>query len=403
MLDAQRRLFLQRTLAGAAALSLTPAALAGPFVPPRAVRVALAGCGRQGRDLLKELATFENVTVTAVCDPVESRLSSGARRAGDVNSYATIDALLAGESDLDAVFVASSTHTHRAIVEACAARGLAIYCEAPLAHTTEDARAIAAAAAGSAGVFQSGLLGRVNPIYKLANKFYRSGSIRSAIALRAQWNKKTSWRASSSNAEVLDWKLDPKVSLGLAGEVATHQIDSLSWFVRRKPLSVRGHGTIALYDDGRELADTIQLDVDFGEGLRLGFEASLANSFESTYEVIRGTMGTMKLAWTAGWLFKEADAETQGWEVYANRQQFHDEEGITLIADATKLAAQDKLKDGVGLPYPPLYYGIESFLKSVTEGADVACTANEGLASTLVGIAASHAVRSGEEVQVEEV
>ena len=31
-------------------------------------------------------------------------------------------------------------------------------------------------------------------------------------------------------------------------------------------------------------------------------------------------------------MFKEADAPTQGWEVYANRQQFHNAEGITLIA-----------------------------------------------------------------------
>ena len=40
-------------------------------------------------------------------------------------------------------------------------------------------------------------------------------------------------------------------------------------------------------------------------------------------------------------------------------QQFHDEQGITLIADATKLAAQGKLKEGIGLPHPELYYGLE--------------------------------------------
>jgi hypothetical protein len=50
-------------------------------------------------------------------------------------------------------------------------------------------------------------------------------------------------------------------------------------------------------------------------------------------------------------MFKEADAPTQGWEVYANRQQFHNDEGITLIAGATKLAEQGKLKEGVGLPH----------------------------------------------------
>jgi len=400
MLDARRRLFLKQSLAGAAAVSLTPSVFAAPYRPGRALRVALVGCGRQGRELIKELAKFEDVTIAAVADPVESRRSSGARRAGDAAAYADVDALLAAESDLDAVFVASSTHTHRAIVEACAAKGLAIYCEAPLAHTAEDARAIAKAAGASAGVFQSGLLARVNPIYKLANKFYRSGSIRDAVSMRGTWHKKTSWRASN-NAELLDWKVDPAVSLGLPGEVGTHQFDAVSWFTNKAVKSVRGHGSIRLHEDGRTMADTIGCELDFGDGLFMSYEASLANSFESSYETIRGTMGTMKLAWTAGWLFKEADASTQGWEVYANRQQFHDEEGITLIADATKLAAQDRLKDGVGLPHPPLYYGVETFLASVTDGAEVACTAADGLTSTLVGIAAAKAVASGETVVVE--
>ena len=49
-------------------------------------------------------------------------------------------------------------------------------------------------------------------------------------------------------------------------------------------------------------------------------------------------MGTIKMAETFGWLFKEADAPTQGWEVYASREKFHSEEGITLIADASQNA-----------------------------------------------------------------
>jgi hypothetical protein len=58
------------------------------------------------------------------------------------------------------------------------------------------------------------------------------------------------------------------------------------------------------------------------------------------------------------------------------------------------------LKDGVGLPNPPLYYGIEAFLKSVTEGAPVLCDAQAGLAATLAGIAAHQAVSSGKVVEI---
>jgi hypothetical protein len=100
-------------------------------------------------------------------------------------------------------------------------------------------------------------------------------------------------------------------------------------------------------------------------------------------------------------MFKEADAPTQGWEVYANRQQFHKDEGITLIAGATKLAEQGKLQDGVGLPHEPLWYGIESFLKSITEQWPVACTADDGKRSTIVGIRANEAIVSGQTVRID--
>jgi predicted dehydrogenase len=134
----------------------------------------------------------------------------------------------------------------------------------------------------------------------------------------------------------------------------------------------------------------------------LAYDATLCNSFDGQYEQLFGEMGTVKLAWNAGWLFKEADAPTQGWEVYAIREQFHDEQGITLIADATKLAAQNKLKEGVGLPNPPLWYALSDFLRSVLEGAPVVCTAEEGLRAAAVGILAGQAIETGAEVAIDE-
>jgi hypothetical protein len=94
------------------------------------------------------------------------------------------------------------------------------------------------------------------------------------------------------------------------------------------------------------------LRFEFEGGSLLDYNATLANSYEGMHELLRGKNASIKLAWTHGWMFKEADAPTQGWEVYANRQQFHNDEGITLIAGATKLAEQGKLKAGVGLPTP---------------------------------------------------
>ena len=105
-------------------------------------------------------------------------------------------------------------------------------------------------------------------------------------------------------------------------------------------------------------------------------------------------------AWSHGWLFKESDAPTQGWEVYANRQTFHNDEGITLIADATKLAAQGKLTEGVGLPHSALWYGLESFLKAVAGGTPVAVGADEGFRNQVIAAAGAKALATGEEVAI---
>lgn len=406
-----RRGFLSRTLVGGAAATallgeLTPELLAaGPSRGADPVGVALIGLGRQGRAILGELGKYESAKVVAVCDSDAARLESGARRAPGAEAFADFRAMLDKRKDVGAVIVATPTHLHKDAAVEAAGRGLHVYCEGPMASTLEDAAAIAGAARASKTVFQVGMEGRSNPIYKLARSFVKADVLKALVSARAQHHQKTTWRTSADDPardRALNWRLDDQVSTGLAGELGTHQFDVVHWFIGDYPVSVRGRGSIRLHDDGRKVADTIECELAFKSGLVMNYRATLANSVEGKYELICGSSATVKLAWTAGWMFKEADSPTQGWEVYANRQQFHNDEGITLIADATKLAAQGKLKEGVGLPNSPLYYSLGDFLKSVSEGAPVACGADEGLRAAAVGILAHQAIVTGQERSIDE-
>ncbi len=404
MSHTSRRAFLRTLAGGAAASAITPRFLwaAPPLRLEEPLTAAVLGAGRQGRAILSELSKIDGLQIVAVCDPKESRRRSGLRRARGAEGFSDHRAALDKKPDL--AFVATPSHLHKTVAGDALAADCHVYCEAPLATTVADCQALASAARESTRVFHTGMLGRTNPIYKLARSFVRGGAIRDITGLRAQHNRKTSWRAPANTpAEeaALNWRLDPTVSIGLEGEWGTHQFDVAHWFLGAYPTAVSGNGSIQMHRDGREVFDTVTLELAFPGERRLTYGATLANSFEDTYELFQGTMGTVKLAHTAGWLFKEADAATQGWEVYANRQHFHNEAGITLIADATKLAAQDKLKDGVGLPSPPLFYGLESFLKSVSEDAPVTCSADEGLRAAVVGIKAHEAVTSGTTVAID--
>jgi predicted dehydrogenase len=405
MTETDRRTFLKQTGGALAAMVIVPSlAFAADVVLSSEISVAIIGMGRQGRSIAGELQKIKGVKVTAICDIDPGRLRSGARRVAGVATFETHQQLLDEAKDVSAIFVATPTYTHRKVLEDAIAAGKHVYCEAPLASTVEDCQAIAAAARGASTVCAAGLLARSNPVYKLARTFFRSDSVRDIVAMRAQSNDKTTWRNPSSDPareKALNWRLDPALSTGLAGELGTHQFDVFHFYRGTYPVSIQGQGSIRLHKDGRKVDDTVAALLTFADGSVLQYGATLGNSFEGTNEVFLGSNAAIKLAWSHGWMFKESDAPTQGWEVYANRQQFHNEEGITLIADATQLASQGKLKSGVGLPNPPLYYGLGDFLKSVTESTTVATTIEEGARASIIGILADQAIRTGETVKID--
>jgi predicted dehydrogenase len=398
-----RREFLVQSAGALAAMALVPRLGLGAFSLAAPMTVGVIGLGRQGRAIIAELAAIEGVTIGALCDLDERRLEAGARRSREAKALADARAVF-DDPAIGAVCIATPTHQHRELVETALAAGKHVYCEAPLAHTVEDCRAIVRAARGAKTVFQPGIHARSNPVYQLARTFFRSDAVRDLVSMEAVRARKTSWRTPANDPareRALNWALDPEVSIGLAGEWGTHQFDVFHWYLDRFPVSVSGHGGIRLYQDGREVADTIACTLGFEDGATLQYGATLANSYEGMYELLRGSNASIKLAWSHGWMFKEADAPTQGWEVYANRQQFHNDEGITLIAGATKLAEQGKLKEGVGLPYSSLRYALEDFLKSAGEGASPASSAEDGLRATVVGIMADRAVRERTTVTID--
>jgi predicted dehydrogenase len=395
MTEPTRREFIVQTAGALAAIPLIPE-LSFAARPPSAgpIQVALIGAGRQGRAILGELQKMENVKIAAVCDTDESRMTAGVRRVPGAEGLREHRAVL-DKKDIQAVIIATPTHLHTQIALDAVGAGKHVYCEAPLAHTVEDCRKIAGAAGASKSVFAVGLEGRSNPIYKLARTFYRSDSVREVCAIEAQSFQKTSWRFPASTPDrekELNWRLDPAVSLGLAGEMGVHQFDVIHWYTDSLPASVSGAGAIRVHNDGRQIADTIFADLVFNDGLRARYNASLCNSYGGRQELFRGANAAIRLAWTHGWMFKEADAPTQGWEVYANKQQFHNDEGITLIADATKLSSQGRLKEGVGLPNPSVYYSLWDFINSVAENKRAVCDAAAGARSTIVAILAAQAV-----------
>ncbi len=123
-----------------------------------------------------------------------------------------------------------------------------------------------------------------------------------------------------------------------------------------------------LWKDDRNVPDTAQAIVEFAGGIRMSFDATLANSFDADYEVLYGSDAAVMMRDNKGWMFKEVDSALLGWEVYARKDNFYKETGIALIAGGSKQTALgDKATDVSPFPFTTLYYALDTFLCNCNE------------------------------------
>jgi predicted dehydrogenase len=398
---------------------------------PFQVKCAVIGLGNWGREIIATLARLNTSQLVAVCDTYPASLKRAANSAPNAKGMEDYRKILE-DKEVQAVIIATPTHLHREIAIAALQAGKHVYCEAPFANNIADAKAIALAAKNTRNqIFQAGLQMRSDSQRRFLLDFIRAGAAGKAVKAHAQWHKKQSWRTTSPNPDRerdLNWRLTKETSLGLAGEIGIHSIDALSWFLNERPVSVTGFGSLMHWKDGRTVPDTVETVFQFPGGAQLTFECTLANSFDSDYEILYGTDAAIMMRGAKAWMFKEVDSPLLGWEVYARKDQFYKETGIALIANATKLAnLGEKATEEAAITTKPVYLALEAFLTNVNgvnsaiedfntnfPGADKAAlekfvsevklqpaaTYQDGFDATVIAIKANEAVLKGGKVEL---
>lgn len=374
------------------------------------VGCAVIGLGAQGREILACLARLDNSPVVAFCDTYQDpgflkRAQAIAPKARSASDYRKV----LDSPDVKAVFVATPTHRHRKIVLDAIAAGKHVYCEAPLAHAIEDARAIAKAGADAKTVFQSGLQYRANKQHHHVLSFVRSQTLGHTLGGRGQWHKKQSWRAIAPTPErerEMSWRMYKDSSIGLPGEVGVHPFDVANWFFKAMPVSVTGFGyTMQWTQEGMQVPDTVQLMLEYPNNVRYVYDATLGSSFDGAYDVFLGSDCSMLIRDLRAWMFKETDSPLLGWEVYARKDNLAIGEtmtgtGIALVADATKLISQGKEpgKVGTDVTKSALFQSVRAFLTSVRTHKKPVAGPLEGFQATVVAAKAHEAVMSGNKI-----
>jgi predicted dehydrogenase len=190
-------------------------------VGERELRVGLAGLGSMGRNHLRVLSSLPGVRLVALADPVRALVDDGVAGTGAAG-FGEPMAMVA-EAELDAVVIAAPTTAHRALAQAAVERGIAVLVEKPLAATVEDALAIVVAARARGVPVQVGHVERFNPAVRELGRLLGDGWLSAVYAIASR-------RAGPFPSRIRD--------VGVTIDLATHDVDILSWIARERPSRV---------------------------------------------------------------------------------------------------------------------------------------------------------------------
>ncbi len=149
------------------------------------LRTGLIGAGRMGSFHAATLATRLHCTeLVAIADADEERAASLAADLGVPGVYADPGDLLADEQ-VEAVVIAAPARVHAALVLGALEAGKAVFCEKPMAVTSEEAEQVVEAARGSGLAVQVGFNRRFARDFVAAREAVANGELGSVHLLRS--------------------------------------------------------------------------------------------------------------------------------------------------------------------------------------------------------------------------
>jgi predicted dehydrogenase len=261
--------------------------------PSERARVALIGCGGQGKADLAAFLRLPEVDCAAVADVDDSHLADGLKiisetRKKGAEGYKDFRKILE-RKDIDAVIVATPDHWHALMTILACQAGKDVYVEKPLATTIEEGRAMVSAARTYQRIVQAGTQQRSAKHFKDAVAFVRSGKLGRIRAARAwaflDWKGDIGHPPDGPVPEGVDYDmwLGPAPSRpfnpmrfhhnfrwfwdysgGLATDWGAHMVDVVMWAMGEEPLgAISAGGKWGFPEDIRETPDTQQSIVEF--------------------------------------------------------------------------------------------------------------------------------------------
>lgn len=244
------------------------------------VRICLIGTGRAGMIHAKNFSRRVNYArMEAVSDVVKESAGRAAKELGVTKLYTDFhDAL--NDPDIDAVVIATPTKFHCEIAVAAAEAGKHIFCEKPMAMTTDECQTMIDAANRHHVKLQLGFMRRFDASFLRAKELIDSGAIGEVVTIKSK---------THGPSTPHEWMYDISKSNGPLAEVNSHDIDSLRWFAKSEAESLYAIAGNYRCPDAKEtwpdFYDTVLMNVrmkngvlgniDGAQGVQYGYDSQV--------------------------------------------------------------------------------------------------------------------------------
>ena len=188
------------------------------------LRLAVVGCGAVARLYhLPAVAAADDVELVALVDPALERAQALAASYGAAHALAQTDAL-AGL--VDAAIVATPNRLHAPVATSLLEAGIHVLVEKPLARSTAECDAIAAAAAASERVVAVGHDFRWFPVATFARSLFASGVLGQVLHVDLEQSQTGAWPSETTSAFSRE-----ESGGGVLIDFGVHMVDLLAWWL----------------------------------------------------------------------------------------------------------------------------------------------------------------------------
>lgn len=357
-----RREFLKKMAMGSVALSTTPSVFSetnGKMVKGvkksvssnSLIQIALIGKGGMGTLNVSTALSVEGVKLVAVCDLYDKRLKDAKAEWGNDLFITKEYKEILSRKDVDAVIIATPDHWHQPIAIEAMKGGKHVYCEKPVIHKLNEAKALIEAHHKSGVLFQVGSQGMaslgnraarllikqgiIGPVNFIDGQFTSApGRLNSFVAPEDATEETIWWDRFLGNApkkpfnpqHFFAWRNWRDYGTGLAGDLYVHVLSSVHYIMDAiGPEKVYTTGGIHHYTDGSCDTPDIMLGYfDYPDRNNLGaftlqlganYVDGVSKKWGSMDFRIVGSKGTLDVGWNKVVLKTLEDANPKDFEV----------------------------------------------------------------------------------------